>query len=129
MIGAPEEFLAYVKNHCAIFGDCWIWGGPVDSRGVGQPEMKWLGVRVRVRKELMRIFGTFGDDSNGNLVTLAKCGVNRCVRPEHLKSLTMSEYVATYKEENGRKISASLKRYNAWKPLASKKKKKRRTSY
>lgn len=121
-----EGLLARVQTHCAMRGDCWIWGGPVDSNGVGQPEMQWGGSRVRVRKELMRIFGTFGDDSMGSLVTVATCGTHRCVRPEHLKALTMSEYVSMTKVENGRKISASLKRYNAWKPLASKKKARRR---
>lgn len=72
----------HVKRNCTIDGDCWIWRG--GANGSGFPQVWWRGKRFAIRRALKNL-------RKGRYASMS-CGNPKCVAPDHIESVSKSEY-------------------------------------
>lgn len=87
----PEDrFWARVET-----GDgCWLWQGALDGKGYGQ--MMWDGKPGRTHRWAYEHF--VGPIPEGMTID-HMCGVPRCVRPDHLRAVTLQQNILAHHRE------------------------------
>ena len=72
-----ERFWSYVRT--ARPDECWIWGGPVDSKGYGQ--LTWNGRLQLATRVMLKLHGHSFQPGE---CALHRCDNPPCVNPAHL---------------------------------------------
>jgi hypothetical protein len=96
----PGKFWARVS----VSNGCWLWTGPVDSRGYGH--LAWQGKNARAHRVAFELdHGQIpkGAGHHGNVV-MHVCDNKLCCKPEHLVLGTQADNMADMKAKGRRKL-------------------------